>query len=50
MALGDHLRADEDVELASGEFRQERGDCAAPADRVAVYARDARAGESRSDL
>ncbi len=50
MALGDHLRADEDVELASGEPRQQRGDRAAPADRVAVDARDARAGKSLADL
>ena len=46
--LGDHLRADQDVDLAGGEPRQQRGDRAAPPDRVAIDARDARVGKQRA--
>ena len=50
VALRDHLRADEDVELPRGELREERGNRAAPADRVAVDPRDARVGKPLPDL
>ena len=45
MPLGDHLRADEDVDLARGKAREQRGDRAAAANRVAIHARDARCGK-----
>ena len=50
VSLGDHLRADEDVELAGGEPREQRRDRAAPADRVAVDPRDPRLGIALPDL
>ena len=50
MALRDHLRADEDVDLAGGEPPQQGRDRAAAADGVAIDAGDARAREERGDL
>ena len=50
VSLGDHLRADEHVELPRGEPREQRRDRAAPADGVAIDAADARRGEERAHL
>ena len=50
VALRDHLRADEHVDLAGGEPPQQGGDRAAPADGVAIDAGDARLREQRRDL
>ena len=44
VALGDHLRADEDVDLAVAEPREQRGERALAPDGVAIEPRDARAG------
>ena len=44
VALGNHLRADQDVDLAVAEARQQRFERAPSADRVAIEARDARRG------
>ncbi len=45
VALGDHLRADEEVDLAGVEALEEALHVAAGADGVAVHAADARVGE-----
>ena len=50
MPLGDHLRADQDVDLPRREPLQHRRDGAAPADRVAIDARDPGLREQRRDL
>ena len=50
MPLGDHLGADQDVDLAGREARQHRGDGAAPPDGVAVDAGDARLREQRRNF
>ncbi len=42
VALGDHLRADEDVDLAPRDTPQDAGDRAAAPDGVAIDARDTR--------
>ena len=48
--LGDHLRADEHVDLAVAEPRQQRGERAFAPDRVAIEPRDARARARRARL
>ena len=44
-ALGDHLRADEDVDLAGAEVAQDAAIILLPLQRVGVHARDARVRE-----
>ena len=48
VALGDHLRADEDVELAGGEPRQQRRQRALAPHRVAIDAADRAPSGKRS--
>ena len=50
VALGDHLRADEHVELAAAKAVQQIGETAPPAHRVAIDAADARVGKQRAAL
>ena len=45
VALGDHLRADEEVDFAGVQALEEALHVAAAADGVAVHAADARVGE-----
>ena len=47
MALGNHLRADQHVDLAVAETREQRGQRASAPDRVAVEPADARTGTRR---
>ena len=49
MALGQHLRADEDADLVAIDARQRRFELAAPAHAVAVDARERRVREQLPD-
>ena len=46
VALGDHLRADEQIDLARVQARQQPFQIVAAAHRVAIHAPDARAGKN----
>ena len=50
MSLGNHLRADEDVDLFSGKARQQCGNRAPAADRVAIDAANSRLRQQRFDF
>jgi hypothetical protein len=50
VTFGNHLRADEHVDLAVAELREQRGERSPAPDGVAVQPRDARAGACAGDL
>ena len=50
VALGDHLRADQDVDVAAGDALQHLDQAALPPHGVAIEARDPRAGERGANV
>jgi hypothetical protein len=50
VTLGNHLRADEHIDLAVAELREQRGERSPAPDGVAVQPRDARTGARAGDL